>query len=451
MNSPNYFLADLPPGATLNAAMISEACETLRHNRDRFLAHYSTESLVQILSTVAKRWLDEGYPFRQRALAACPERTGFTRQVMSAGLDAFFSVITAETLKQLIIQELGHEKRLDEFSTDAFGQNSNRKSIATGPQLLVHVTGGMIPNPALTSIVLGLLAKSAQFVKCASGTSLLPLLFAHSLYDEEPKLGACLEIAEWKGGDAELEKALFAQAQCVTATGSDETLEKIRQIIPKQARFIGYGHRLSFAYLTADWTGADAKEAAAAVARDVAAWDQLGCLSPHVVYVETGGKVSPEQFAEVLAGELERHEQFFSRRPLNETEAGAIAYRRSFYQMRAANSPETLLFQSSGSTAWTVVYESDPRFQLSCLNRFIYVKAVQSLDHALQGAEMIRPNISTVGLGATLGQIQSLATQLARWGATRVCPVGKMQAPALAWRHDGRPALADLITWTDLE
>jgi hypothetical protein len=34
---------------------------------------------------------------------------------------------------------------------------------------------------------------------------------------------------------------------------------------------------------------------------------------------------------------------------------------------------------------------------------------------------------------------------------TRVCPLGRMQEPPLTWRHDGRPALADLITWTDLE
>ena len=44
-----------------------------------------------------------------------------------------------------------------------------------------------------------------------------------------------------------------------------------------------------------------------------------------------------------------------------------------------------------------------------------------------------------------------LALQLARWGVTRVCPLGQMQNPPLTWRHDGRPALGDLVTWTDWE
>ena len=131
--------------------------------------------------------------------------------------------------------------------------------------------------------------------------------------------------------------------------------------------------------------------------------------------------------------------------------AAAIASRRSLYEVRAAHSPDTRQWLSRDSTAWTVVYEAEPRFQLSCLNRFIYVKGVQSLEEALQNAETVRGKVSTVGLAAPEDQAQELATTLARWGVARVCPLGQMQNPPLAWRHDGRPALADLVTWTDWE
>ena len=104
-----------------------------------------------------------------------------------------------------------------------------------------------------------------------------------------------------------------------------------------------------------------------------------------------------------------------------------------------------------GSTAWTVVYEADPRFQLSCLNRFVYVKSVKDLAEALQSVDNFRGKISTVGLAAPEHKTQELALELARWGVARVCPLGKMQHPPLTWRHDGRPALADLVSWTDWE
>ena len=47
------------------------------------------------------------------------------------------------------------------------------------------------------------------------------------------------------------------------------------------------------------------------------------------------------------------------------------------------------LWQSRNSTAWTVVYEADPRFQVSCLNRFIYVKGVKDLTEALHCADAV--------------------------------------------------------------
>ena len=47
----------------------------------------------------------------------------------------------------------------------------------------------------------------------------------------------------------DLETALFAEADCVTATGGDETLAAIRAQLPVQIRFLGYGHRVSFGFV----------------------------------------------------------------------------------------------------------------------------------------------------------------------------------------------------------
>lgn len=458
LNLPNYFLADLPPEATLTAAMIVEACQTLKRNREHYLAARSTRGLVEILSEVAENWLQPDYPFRKLALENGPVATGFSRATLANGLDAFFRQLTPEAFQALLVQELGHARCLDEIVSSGAGQsapNGTRGAMAAGPELLVHFAAGNIPSPALMSLVLGVLTRSAQFLKCAGPAgagAFLPRLFAHSLYDAEPKLGACLEVAVWRGGSTNLEQALFDEADCVTATGSDETLAAIRQRLPPRVRFLGYGHRVSFGYVTHDiLSGFNAKKTAARAATDVVAWNQLGCLSPHVIYVEQGGTVAAEQFAEMLAEELARREDAEPRGEVPREAAVTIASRRSFYEVRAAHSPDTRFWQSRNSTAWTVVYEADPRFQLSCLNRFIYVKGVTDLTETLQNAEAVRGKVSTVGLAAPEEKAAELASQLAHWGVTRVCPLGRMQNPALAWRHDGRPALGDLVTWTDWE
>jgi hypothetical protein len=302
------------------------------------------------------------------------------------------------------------------------------------------------------SMVLGLLVRSAQFVKCATGTSLLPRLLAHSIHARQPKLGACLEVAEWTGGEIPLETALFEQADCVTATGSDDTLAALRPRLPTHTRFVGYGHRVSFGYITREMLSqSEARQLAGSAARDLSAWDQSGCLSPHLFYVETAGTVHPRDFAELLANALAEQESNQPRGTLSPAEAAEVATRRSVYELRAAQSPETQLWQSPQSTAWTVVYEEDPRFQTSCLHRFVYVKPVRDPANALENAAAFAGRVSTLGLAACGDKLRDLATTFARWGVTRVCPIGRMQNPALSWRHDGRPALHELVTWTDWE
>jgi hypothetical protein len=452
MNLPNYFLADLPPDATLTPLLLTEACQALKQNRARYFADRSTQSVIEILAALGHNWLQPDFPFRQEALKAGPAATGFSEQTLAAGLNAFFKNLTVENLEKLIVHDLGHTQRLDDFFHDKHDDEKRCAGWARGPEFIVHITAGNIPNPAFVSIILGLLTRSAQFVKCASGKAFLPRMFAHSIYDAEPKLGACLEIAEWKGGADELEAAVFAECDCATVTGSDETLATIRQKLPAKARLLGYGTRVSFGYISHQALSTHAaKRLAQNTSKDIAAWDQLGCLSPHLIYVENGGSVSPEMFAEMLAGEMEALEGAQPRGKLSAADAAAIATRRSFYEIRSAHSMDTKLFTSAGSTAWTVIYENDSRFQLSCGSRFIYVKSVANLADALAGADAMRNKTSTVGLASTEARGAELALAFARWGATRICPLGQMQNPPLTWRHDGRPSLGDLVTWIDWE
>jgi DDE family transposase/acyl-CoA reductase LuxC len=53
------------------------------------------------------------------------------------------------------------------------------------------------------------------------------------------------------------------------------------------------------------------------------------------------------------------------------------------------------------------------------------------LTEALQSADHVRGKVSTVGLAAPEHKTQELATELAHWGASRICPLGQMQNPPL--------------------
>src|SRR5215831_11155614 len=107
MNLPNYFLADLPPDATLSPAMVASACDTLKRNREKFLSSRSTDEIVKVLCAVAAEWLQPQNQFRKLALELGPEQTGFSRPILEKGLDSFFGQFTPENFESLLRQDLG--------------------------------------------------------------------------------------------------------------------------------------------------------------------------------------------------------------------------------------------------------------------------------------------------------------------------------------------------------
>lgn len=452
MDLPNYFLADLPPGAEVTPALVREACGTLRRNRERYLLPRSTASIVDALDALARDWRRPGHPFRELALEHGPAATGFSRATLAAGLDAFFGRLTARQLLALVTQDLGHPQRLDQLACTEAEQFLGLAAHARGPGLLGHFAAGVLPDALLTGLVLGLLGRAAQFVKCPAGGAFLPRLFAHSLREAEPKLAACLELAAWPGGTAALDEALLAEVDTVTLTGSDATVAALRARTPARVRVLAYGHQVSFGYVAREALAPGHGPALAAqFAQDVADWDQLGCLSPHAVYCETGGALTPEQFAAELAAALAAVETERPRGPLAPERAADIARRREMYELRAAHSEDTRCWFSEGSTAWSVVFENDPLWQASCLHRFVYVKAVDRPEDCLRALAPLEGRVSTVALAAAGSRARELAGEFARWGVTRLCPPGRMQHPPLTWRHDGRPSLGDLVTWTSQE
>jgi len=449
---PDYFLIDVPPEVRLGPNMLREALRQIKRNRRQYIRDMSTEDVVKIIARLADNWRDDLFPFRKYALEKGPEATGFSPQTLRNGLDQFFGRITEKSLQNLLSQELGDSLRLDKPAAIPEEFAEDRMALAVGPELIGHISAGNLPCPNLMGIVHGLLIGSAQFIKCAPRAGFLPRIFAHSIYEAHNKFGACLELAEWKGGQTELEDELFAEADCITAIGRNETLTSIKERLPEDTRFLGHGHRVSFGYISKDiMTRALASEQARLAADDVSTWDQHGCLSPHVIYVEAEGAITGEQFAEMLAEALEQKEHKQPRGNLHEDFEAHISELRSFHKNKGANTGQFKIWHSEDSTAWTVVFDHEKEFTTSCLNRFIYVKEVVNLDETLRMAEMIRGQVSTVGLAATKSEASDLVYQLAHWGVSRVCPIGQMQNPPLTWRHDGRPALGSYVQWTDWE
>ncbi len=356
-----------------------------------------------------------------------------------------FSAITTESLGALLDRELGTRYALDKFC--AIGGTQTR---AYGPKFITHVLAGNIPMPGIVSICCGLLLRSANLVKTSHLDPIFPSLFVQSLSEVDPYLAECVAVLNWNRDEVTLTKAALAPADAVIAYGDDKSVDTIRQASPPSATFLGYGHKISFAILTKEaMTTANLPALAQAAAFDVSVYDQQGCLSPHVFYVEERGELTPRKFAAALAQAMAAYQARVPRGTLSPEEAVAICRVRDAYEYRAGRDKRVAVWRSIETNDWAVIYEDDPSFMPSCLNRLVFVKPMDTFQRVLNSIERIAEQISTVGVAPMNERAMTMAADLANLGIHRVCPIGQMQKPTLTWRHDGRPNLVELVRWTD--
>ncbi len=409
--------------------------------RERYLVRRPVQDILASIGAVVARFLDPGSRERQHAEALLPAESGLSPEMVRHSLPLLFQACQPECLGGLVAAELGTSAVLDRV------EHGLR---ARGPRLTGHILAGNLPGAGLDDIIFSLLVKSATLVKAASSSAGLQRLFAHSLRQHDPELGSCLAVVTWPGGTAELEALAFSEAELVVASGSDESLAAIRHRV--SGRFIGYGHKLSLSLLTHEALE-QAHEAAERTAYDVALFDQHGCLSPQLVYVEDHGAVSPAAFARLLAGALADWQTRLPRGRISPAASRRIRRVRDEAEWQTLAGKDIVLHASPGGTEWTVIYEADPRFVPSPLYRTVRVKPLAGLERLDALLAPWRPYLEAVGtvVPSESHRRQTLLEVLAGGGLSRICPVGTMQTPPLGWRHGGRPRLADLVSWTAIE
>lgn len=340
----------------------------------------------------------------------------------AAGQFPVLGEVETRDLLELVRLELGHEAILDDFQS--YGRHLSR---AMPPRRILHIVSGNTAHAALQSAVRGLLLGSHNLMKIPSG-GLPEILQFRELLPEA--LRGRLELRgdlpeEWK-----------ASTDAWIVFGSDETVAHFRRIAPREVRFVAHPHRVSLGIVFDD----PEMDSVSLVAKDVSLFNQRGCLSPQDVYV--GGDA--KGYAERLAVEMERYNEKDPRGEVSVYEAAQIADMRANYRFRGASDGRVGIWESEGSTAWTVIYEEDAWFAASCLNRLVFVKPLpEDLELALGP---VRPWLAGIGIWPATPEN---ARKLASLGASRISALGAMQDTPMTWHHEGKQSLAPLVRWVD--
>ncbi|MFQ5847625.1 MAG: acyl-CoA reductase [Candidatus Methylomirabilales bacterium] len=421
--------------------LLTEVLGHLGKARER-LRKRKGEEIAEVLAAVFRGWQERTDPLRLAAEVALPPITRYSPAMVVHGLDLLCQGYTAEAFHGLV-QEAGADEALEGFVP--FGPHQSR---AYGPALTTHVLAGNIPGVGLPGLIAATLLGSGSLVKTASGDPLFPALWAASVARQDPEIGECLAVLWWSGGRADLEAVAFDRAEVVIAYGSEQTIHALQGRV--RCRFVGHGHRVSFGMIGREVL-ARAQEVADRAAYDASLFEQQGCLSPHLVYVEEGGGVSPREFAGLVASAMAGWVERLPPGSLTREEAATVRKFRAGYEAQEMAGKEVALFPSPEGLAWTIIYDADPTFTPSCLHRTLLVKPVADLSEVGRLLRSWRPYLQAAGVAVTPERAGTLADQMGRAGVNRICPVGRMQAPPLSWHQEGRFLLRDLVRWTDLE
>ena len=431
----------------LNDEQINALSARIRANARAYLCQLSVAQIIAVVDQAVARLLDRQHPLRIKAEKLLPIITGYDAEMVRLGLTDYLKTFRQPQLKRFLAEDFADPQMLDDFQPRPKGGFAR----AFGPQLLMHIWAGNVPGLPLWSLICGLLVKAGTIGKLPGNEPLMASWFAQLLAEIDPKLGECIAVVWWKGGDAQTEPTWLRQPDAVVAYGGNSTLAAIQQRLPVTTRFLPHGHKISFGLVAnSALNSRQGAELARRVAHDVMRYDQAGCYSPQMLFVERGGKVSPDEFASYIAHELAALAHKHPRRPLASEEINSIAAWRNGEEIRALRGDRTLYGDATES--WAVVSVDHAEALLpGALGRTLKVVSVDALDEVIDLLAPQRHFLQTAGVAAAPQALFRISALLGQVGVTRIAAFGNMTAPEAGWHHDGRFSLLDLVTITEIE
>lgn len=386
------------------------------------LARLSVDERIAALDRVAASWLAAGSVWRRRALADLSISTGHPHGTIDVALANLWNALRAPHLSSVYEQErAGHET-------------------LPLPGLALHVLAGNVPGVGIFGVVAALLAGVPSLVKPATREPFLPGIVVESINAVAPELGRAVAVSPWRGGTADLDTVAVDEADLVLAYGRDETLDRLALRHPR--RFVRYGERLSVALVAG---GARTPATAAALARQVALYDQQGCLSPQIACVEDAGSAADtDRFAALVAAELAELEQRMPRATPTLAES-ASTWRFVERQRWLQQEGEAVTVHGGLGGAGSVVVVRDETWPMSPTFRHLVLLPIPAIREASAALRHVTGTVEAVGYAGPASGLGDAAAVATAVGAPRLCPLERLQAPPFAWRQSGHARLGSIV------
>ncbi len=321
--------------------------------------------------------------------------------------------------------------------------------------LALGFAAGNVPGTALIIALLATLANCAHpslaapavLIRNSRHEPLFAPWVLRAVEHVDPELVSGVALLVWDYDDFALQERLVRSAGLLLAAAGDDTiaaLDLVRARCNPSLRFHAHGHKVSFAAVAYPGTQGPGTGCADScpdlpglAALDSALWDQNGCLSARVHFVEGDADGYARRLADrlrTLAATLPRGST-----PLRFTH-------RAFDTFAALEHSGKVALHSTYDDPFGVfVYRRslDPTIARgvvnACQGRVVVVRPVDELERDVPATLSLLPSSNLQSLSVALDQarLATLADRVGACGITAIRALGRAAFPRLAYSWDG--------------
>jgi len=322
--------------------------------QNEWLRQQPVEAIIGLIGQVAKTWLsDEKFRF-----------------LKDKGLLFLSQWCDERHLRQIAIDGLrGNLTYADTFLSCADSDKHLMK--ANGRGLCCHWMAGNVQILGMFALVQCMLTKNTNLIKVAAkdGGVFASLMSAFEGLEYTTENGYTIKgddlvktvcVVYFSRHAVKLCEQMSKAAKVRIAWGGKEAVETVAGYPSTiDCETVIFGPKLSYAVISKESLSSeqDAKKLARRVSVDASIFDQAGCASPHNLYIERGGEVSPERFCEILAEAFPKTEIQIPKPAVSPEQISAIHSIRGVYDFKGK-------VWGSSTMSWSILLSDEKECDL---------------------------------------------------------------------------------------
>lgn len=314
--------------------------------------------------------------------------------------------------------------------------------------VLLHIGVGNEIALSAYSVIEGLLAGNVNILKVPAYEKGASMEVLYALGQLEERLKPYIYALDIPSEQFAKLAPMIERIDAAVLWGGMSMVWTMRKELPPELPIIEWGHKISFAYLTANRCQAveDNIKGMDGLVKDILFSKQNHCSSPLVLFVESEEPKALEQLAKTLAIAIDKGREETDEK--NALKEGERSLQRLTRQMHETLGRERTFYGPEHYGCVRLMHRI-PFDEMPFEGTIVLVPILR--ETLIKRLSPYRRYFQTVGLEAVDAEMEELHGLFMRLGVTRICPWGEMSSHRLSYPHDGHWSIGRLGRWVVLE